>query len=101
MIRYNINSGVEKIKSKYRKYAVSAGAGILIAGAAAVPALAAGHSDASNASACGAAHAAQADVNGNFGFLGEVGGTPGYHNGATGQDAGATGFNNSHTNCQG
>jgi hypothetical protein len=100
MIRYNINSGVEKIKSKYRKYAVSAGAGILIAGAAAVPALAAGHSDASNASACGAAHAAQADVNGNFGFLGEVGGAAGYH-GVTGQDAGATGFNNSHTNCQG
>ena len=41
------------------------------------------------------------DVNGNFGFLGAAGGTPGYHNGAVGQDPGATGYNNSHTDCQG
>ena len=53
-----------------------------------------------NRSSCGAVHAADASVNGNFGFLGELGGTPGYHNGATGQDAGATGYNNSHTDCQ-
>jgi hypothetical protein len=44
----------------------------------------------------GAQHGAFANVNGNFGFLGEVGGTPGYHNGAVGQDPGATGYNNSH-----
>jgi hypothetical protein len=99
MIRYNINTGVEKIKSKYRKYAITAGAGILIAGAAAVPTFAAGQGDGSNASACGAAHGAFADVNGNFGFLGQVGGTPGYHNGATGQEPGATGYNNSHVSC--
>ena len=43
----------------------------------------------------GAAHGAFANVNGNFGFLGEVGGTPGYHGGAVGQDPGATGSNNS------
>ena len=49
-----------------------------------------------NASACGATHGAFANVNGNFGFLGEAGGTPGYHNGAVGQDPGATGYNNSH-----
>lgn len=49
---------------------------------------------------CGAVHGAFANVNGNFGFLGEAGGTPGYHNGATGQDVGATGYNNSHTDCQ-
>jgi hypothetical protein len=49
-----------------------------------------------NASFCGAAHGAFANVNGNFGFLGQAGGTPGYHNGAVGQDAGATGSNNSH-----
>ncbi len=48
-----------------------------------------------NASACGASHGAFANVNGNFGFLGQVGGTPGYHNGAVGQDPGATGYNNS------
>jgi hypothetical protein len=49
-----------------------------------------------NASDCGATHGAFANVNGNFGFLGQVGGTPGYHNGAVGQDPGATGYNNSH-----
>jgi len=56
-------------------------------------------SDSSNASPCGAAHGAFADVNGNFGFLGPFGGTPGYHGGAVGQDPGATGYNNSHTGC--
>ena len=50
---------------------------------------------ANNASPCGAIHGAFANENGNFGFLGEVGGTPGYHNGAVGQDPGATGYNNS------
>lgn len=58
-----------------------------------------GNSTDSNASACGTAHAAAADVNGNFGWLGALGGTPGYHN-ATGQEPDATGYNNSHTNCQ-
>lgn len=51
-------------------------------------------------SACGAAHAADANENGNFGWLGEVGGTPGHHDGATGQEPGATGSNNSNTGCQ-
>lgn len=50
---------------------------------------------ANEASACGAIHGAFANVNGNFGFLGDMGGTPGYHNGAEGQDPGATGYNNS------
>jgi hypothetical protein len=49
---------------------------------------------ANEASPCGAIHGAFANVNGNFGFLGEVGGTPGYHN-AVGQEVGATGYNNS------
>ena len=61
-----------------------------------VAALAAGPSDNSQASYCGATHGAFADSNGNFGFLGALGGTPGYHNGAVGQEAGATGYNNSH-----
>jgi hypothetical protein len=61
-------------------------------------ALAAGDNT-NNGSACGQAHAARADVNGNFGFLGQIGGTSGYHNGATGQDPGATGYNNSHVDC--
>lgn len=42
-------------------------------------------------------HAADASQYGNYGFLGEVGGTPGYHNGATGQEPTATGYNNSHS----
>ena len=51
-------------------------------------------------SSCGATHGAFANVNGNFGFLGEPNeagerGTPGYHNGAVGQDPGATGANSS------
>lgn len=50
---------------------------------------------ANEASPCGAIHGAFADVNGNFGFLGDLGGTPGYHDGAVGQDPGATGFKNS------
>ena len=43
----------------------------------------------------GATMGAFANTNGNFGFLGAEGGTPGYHDGAVGQDPGATGFNNS------
>jgi hypothetical protein len=53
---------------------------------------------AENQSDSGAAHGAFANENGNFGFLGELGGTPGYHDGAVGQDPGATGYNNSHVN---
>jgi hypothetical protein len=53
----------------------------------------------SQATACGATHGAFADVNGNFGFLGEDGGTPGYHDGAVGQEQPATGYNNSHVDC--
>jgi len=58
----------------------------------------------SQPSACGATHGAFAVVYGNFGWLGPLGGTPGYHNGV-GQDdqgtthGGASGYNNSNTNC--
>lgn len=52
--------------------------------------------DQTPASSSGSAHGAFADENGNFGFLGAAGGTPGYHHGAVGQDPGATGYNNSH-----
>lgn len=37
--------------------------------------------DGPNPSPSGATHGAFANVNGNFGFLGELGGTPGYHGG--------------------
>lgn len=76
---------------------------VVVAGALALPlgGVAFADSSGSNASTCGAAHGAFADQNGNFGFLGPLGGTPGYHGGATGQTPGATGYNNSHTNCQG
>ena len=88
---------------KIRRCAIGIAAALVMLGSMfvmALPAMAAGAGDGSNASACGAIHGAFADVNGNFGFLGADGGTPGYHNGAVGQDAGATGYNNSHTGCQ-
>jgi hypothetical protein len=69
--------------------AITAVAALAIAGAGTASA-------GNNASYCGATHGAFANVNGNFGFLGQVGGTPGYHDGAVGQDPGATGSNNSH-----
>lgn len=81
-----------------KKFLIGMAVSAIMLGAVAAPAFAGG-SDGSQASPCGATHGAFADVNGNFGFLGELGGTPGYHNGATGQDAGATGYNNSHTGC--
>jgi hypothetical protein len=60
-------------------------------------ALAAGKGDGSNASPCGAAHGDFADVNGPPAI--GAGGAPSLHNGATGQEPGATGYNNSHTAC--
>lgn len=81
-----------------KKLVVGAIAGLAI-GLSGGTALAAQGDNAENGSACGQAHAARADVNGNFGFLGDAGGTPGYHSGATGQEPGATGYNNSHASC--
>ena len=78
--------------NKVKRIAIGASAAAIMFGRLAGGAFAA-------PSDCGAVHGAFANVNGNFGFLGEVGGTPGYHYGATGQDAGATGYNNSHTDC--
>jgi hypothetical protein len=60
-------------------------------------ALAAGKGDGSNASPCGAAHGDFADVNGPPAI--GAGGAPSLHGGATGQEPGATGYNNSHTAC--
>lgn len=97
---YSIDAGLSRIKTNLKKYVVGAVASLIMISGMAVPALAAGAGDGSKASPCGAAHGAFADVNGNFGFLGQVGGTPGYHNGAAGQEPGATGYNNSHTECQ-
>jgi hypothetical protein len=62
----------------------------------AIPATALADSGNNQASDSGAQHGAFADVNDNFGWLGALGGTPGYHDGAVGQETGATGYNNSH-----
>ncbi len=99
-MRYTINEGIEKSKSKFKRLIAASAAIMMMAGAAAAPAFAAGSGDGSQASPCGAVHGAFADANGNFGFLGQAGGTPGYHNGAVGQDPGATGYNNSQAECQ-
>jgi len=54
------------------------------------------------ASDCGTAHGSFAYFDGdtNLGVNSLGPGTPEYHDGAIGQDAGATGYNNSHTGCQ-
>ncbi|OGG49058.1 hypothetical protein A3G63_00550 [Candidatus Kaiserbacteria bacterium RIFCSPLOWO2_12_FULL_52_8] len=77
-----------------KKVLLGAGASALLFGSLAATAFAA-------PAPCGATHGAFANVNGNFGWLGALGGTPGYHDGAVGQDVGATGYNNSNTDCQG
>lgn len=84
----------------FKKIVFAGAATAIMFGSLTIPTFASGAGDGSQASACGAVHGAFADVNGNFGFLGQAGGTPGYHNGAVGQDVGATGYNNSHTDCQ-
>lgn len=84
---------------KMQQLVFGAAATAVMLGSLALPAFAAGSGDGSQASACGAVHGAFADVNGNFGWLGPDGGTPGYH-GAVGQQPGATGYNNSNTGCQ-
>jgi hypothetical protein len=89
-------SGETGLTTSRRKSMKKLIAAALVALALAVPATSASAA----ASACGAVHGAFANENGNFGWLGAEGGTPGYHNGAVGQDPGATGFNNSHTDCQ-
>jgi hypothetical protein len=96
-MRYTINAGVEQAQNKVRKYFVAGTISLLLASFAAVPVFAAGSSG-SKASPCGATHGAFADVNDNFGWLGPLGGTPGYH-GAVGQQTGATGSNNSSVDC--
>ena len=74
-------------------------AAIGLAGIGAAPAMAA--TPGSNASDCGSAHGAFAPLNGgNFGSIGQVHGAPNLHGGATSQDSGATGSNNSSTDCQ-
>lgn len=78
---------------------------IMLAGAfslsVAGAAIAAANDTAPNRSACGAAHAAAANENGNFGWIGQdYQGAPNYHGGVRGQEPSATGYNNSHTNCQ-
>lgn len=84
---------------------------ILTASIAAIGALgltAAGPAAANEASPCGATHGAFANENGNFGFLGGLHGTPYYEGGnqetpgafTVGQEPGATGYNNSHADCQ-
>jgi hypothetical protein len=67
--------------------------------ALAIPAAASASGEVPEQASCeGATHGAFADVNGNFGWLGEDGGTPG-HYGAVGQEPGATGYRNSHVEC--
>jgi hypothetical protein len=102
MLKYDVNNGVKKIKVKL---AIAVSTVVALSGfgtAVIIPAVshaAPGAGDGSHASLCGSGHGAFADVNGNFGWLGAEGGAAGYH-GVVGQQPSATGYNNSHTNCQ-
>jgi hypothetical protein len=72
---------------------------VMLAGALALSVSGAALADnTTNGSACGQAHAARADVYGPPAI--GAGGAPSLHNGAHGQQPDATGYNNSHTNCQ-
>lgn len=77
-----------------KKLLVGAAAAAVMAGSMVIPAFA---SPAADNAQCGtdASSGAFLAGDGNYGWLGDLGGTPGYHD-AVGQDAGATGYNNSH-----
>ena len=86
---------------------MGAGTGAFLLGSMAVPALAAnpGYGEQpgyDQSSACGQAHGSFSYFDGdtNLGGKSLGPGTPVYHGGAVGQDTGATGYNNSHTDCQ-
>jgi len=99
--RYSIQTGITKTKTHIRQVVFGTAAALILIGGASGAAFAATTpNNTSNGSYCGSYHAARADVYGNYGSLGSEGGTPGAHNGAVGQDPGATGYNNSHGDCQ-
>ncbi len=106
-MRYNVYGGVEYQQIKLKKLFIAAAAAIAMLAMAAVPALAArpGYGEQpgyGQASACGQAHGSFAYFDGdtNLGVNSLGPGTPTYHNGAVGQEPGATGYNNSQTDCQ-
>jgi hypothetical protein len=91
MVRYKINSGVEKIKSKYRKYIAASATGLLIAGAAAVPAFAASNDYCgSSANGCEAAlqAGAQCGTGAGSGAFGAFGKDNNWKGGANGTNTG-------------
>lgn len=82
-----------------KKFLIGAAASAVMLSAMAVPAFA---SPAADSAQCGSDASSGAFLagDGNYSFLGDPNddgqrGTPGYHDGAVGQDAGATGYNNS------
>lgn len=86
--------GGEKKYMNIKKLTIGAAATALMFGSLAIPAFASPAADNAQCNT-GAASGAFLAGDGNYGFLGGVGGTPGYHNGAVGQEPGATGYNNS------
>src|SRR3989344_4405065 len=102
LMQYDIYNGVKHQQIKLKKLIIAGVAAIGVLAAAAVPALAArpGYGEQpgySQASACGQAHGSFAYFDGetNLGVKNLGPGTPTYHNGAEGQEPGATGYNNS------
>src|SRR5262245_55895951 len=108
-MRYNITTGVQSPKINVKKIIAEGAATVGLAAGLALPTLAAtGGNDYgeqpeySKASACGQAHGAYSYFDGdtNLGSKSLGPGTPVYHGGATGQEPGATGYNNSQVDCQ-
>ena len=92
-----------------KKFLIGVSASVAMLGALSVPAFAAsgglGYGEQpgySQASGCGATHGSFSYFDGetNLGVNSLGPGTPEYHDGAVGQEVGATGFNNSQTDCQ-
>lgn len=107
-MQYTIYDGL-KPKTNVKKFILGAAFGTFLFGFLAVPTFAAksgfGYGEQpgySQASDCGNAHGSFSyfDGNTNLGINSLGPGTPTYHGGKVGQEPGATGYNNSHTNCQ-
>lgn len=110
-MKYNDSIGLIRTKSTAKKYVIAVGTALVLLTGFSTPVFAIG--GVNQASPCGAVHGAFNYQNsvyasntgpgngakGDSSGFGTGGGTPGA-DGAIGQQAGATGYRNSHTDCQ-
>lgn len=110
LAKYNVSYGVERRKIHVKQLIVAGVASLGMVGGLAGVSMAAGAGYGTQpgydmASDCGAIHGAFGAFSGdhNLGMFGGAGKNSTYHDpaGAVGQEPGATGYKNSHTDCQG